>query len=114
MEVLKKLAGTTETMTFEASFRGYLSGDYESFCFAVPPEDCLSGIPLEWRTFDANWFHPGLMSFYPHRLFSDSLEQGKMYRFRIVIEAEPIKDESEKQAGNPPTETGATETAQGA
>jgi len=91
------------TKKIEAVFRGYLSGDYEAFCFAVPPEDCLSGIPLEWRQFDTNWFHPGLMSFYPDRLFSDSLERDKMYRFRIVIEVEPINDEPEKQAGDPPT-----------
>lgn len=58
-----------------------------------------AGLPIDYPSKDR--FHDGMFRFYPDSLLYERVDKSKMYRFRIVIEAEPISDESQKQAGNP-------------
>lgn len=84
------------TTVIEASFCGYSSGDCECFCFAVPLDDYnrlseQAGLSTDHP--DKDRFHDGMFRFYPDYLLYDHLNKSQMYRFRIVIEAEPINGE---------------------
>lgn len=80
---------TEELMPFSKSysFRGFDSGDYESFCFAVPSED-FEAIAGECDQFDLSPFYRGLLKLYPHHMID--LAPGQAYQFKITIEATPI------------------------
>jgi hypothetical protein len=89
----KEVEKESEILRKETTFRALLSGDHECFCFAVPPEDCFSPASgFEWKSLHTNWFHENMMSVYMDDLLPELPDEhyGKMYRFKITIEAEPV------------------------
>lgn len=71
-------------------FRGYNSGDYECFCFAVPEEDYVHLKGESPGEFDANPFHKDLFNFYPNDLVNH-LNKDVEYAYEIIIRAVPLK-----------------------
>lgn len=93
----------SELFSKTSEFKAFLSGDYECFCFAVSPEDCLAA-GFEWKSLHTNWFHSGLMSVYIDDILPELPDHKQMYRFKIIIEAEPISEVELLDGGLVPTE----------
>lgn len=66
-------------------FTGYISGDMECFCFAMPLADAERN---KLQDLDDNRFHPGLVSVYPDRLVKH-LDGKQLYEFEVTIKATP-------------------------
>lgn len=71
-------------------FNGYLSGDYEAFCFDVSKSDYKKITSNEPdKVFDKSYFHKGYYRLYPDDLLL-SIAKHKKYKFEIIIK---IKEE---------------------
>ena len=76
-------------MQKQYTFRAYQSGDWEEFCFAVPPEDIIAN-GLEWGKRHTDMFHVGMIQLYPSEMLP-VLPHDRMYQFRIIVEDEPYR-----------------------
>lgn len=81
-------------MKKEYEFNGYLSGDYESFCWDVEKQDYLKYSSEEELEFEKSVFHKGMYQLYPDIFFDDNqFSNSKKYKFKITIETEEIKND---------------------
>lgn len=76
-----------------SSFTGYISGDYEYFCFAIEENDFKkfeNNIDEDLLGFLGNPFHSNYFSLYPDRLMP-KLDKNKKYKFEIIVRATPVE-----------------------
>ncbi len=76
------------------NFTGYISGDYECFCFAVPMKDFKKyayeyDLDKDFIKYKKNHFHKNMYSLYPNNILPE-LDKEKKYKFEIVIKAEEV------------------------